>query len=52
MASDTPFSRSSKIERIAVTEKQKFWILLALLVLSIVLLIYLNTTDEKLFISK
>ena len=33
-----------------MTEKKKFWILLALLVLSILLLVYLNYTNEKLFI--
>jgi hypothetical protein len=35
-----------------MTEKQKFWVLLALLLLSIALLLYLNTTDEKLFIGQ
>ncbi len=33
-----------------MTEKTKFWILLALLGLSLVLLFYLNYTNEKLFI--
>jgi hypothetical protein len=33
-----------------MTEKTKFWILLALLALSIALLIYLNYTNERLFI--
>lgn len=33
-----------------MTEKQKFWILLVLLVMSIALLFYLNTSNEKLFI--
>ncbi len=33
-----------------MTEKKKFWILLVLLALSIILLIYLNYTNEKLFI--
>jgi hypothetical protein len=33
-----------------MSEKTKFWVLLALLALSIVLLFYLNYTNEKLFI--
>lgn len=33
-----------------MSEKTKFWILLALLGLSIALLFYLNYTNEKLFI--
>lgn len=33
-----------------MTDKQKFWVLLALLALSIALLVYLNHTNEKLFI--
>jgi hypothetical protein len=33
-----------------MTEKTKFWILLGLLVLSLMLLFYLNYTNEKLFI--
>jgi len=33
-----------------MTEKTKFWILLALLALSIALLAYLNYTNERLFI--
>lgn len=33
-----------------MTEKTKFWILLALLLVSIALLLYLNYTNEKLFI--
>jgi hypothetical protein len=33
-----------------MTEKTKFWILLALLLLSVALLFYLNYTNEKLFI--
>jgi hypothetical protein len=33
-----------------MTEKTKFWILLALLLLSVALLFYLNHTNEKLFI--
>jgi hypothetical protein len=33
-----------------VNEKTRFWILLGLLALSIALLLYLNNTNEKLFI--
>jgi len=33
-----------------VSEKTRFWVLLALLALSIALLFYLNYTNEKLFI--
>lgn len=33
-----------------MSEKKKFWILLVLLALSIALLLYLNYTNEKLFI--
>jgi hypothetical protein len=33
-----------------MTEKTKFWMLLALLALSVALLFYLNYTNEKLFI--
>jgi hypothetical protein len=33
-----------------MSEKTKFWVLLALLALSIALLFYLNYTNEKLFI--
>jgi 4-hydroxybenzoate polyprenyltransferase len=50
MASCESLSRSREVERILMTEKQKFWVLLVLLLLSVVLLLYLNTTNEKLFI--
>lgn len=33
-----------------MSEKTKFWVLLVLLGLSITLLVYLNYTNEKLFI--
>ena len=33
-----------------MSEKKKFYVLMALLVLSIALLVYLNHTNEKLFI--
>ena len=33
-----------------MTEKTRFWLLLALLTLSVALLLYLNYTNEKLFI--
>jgi hypothetical protein len=33
-----------------VSEKTKFWVLLGLLVATLLLLAYLNYTDEKLFI--
>ena len=33
-----------------MSEKTKFWVLLVLLGLSIALLVYLNYTNEKLFI--
>ena len=33
-----------------MTEKQKFWVLLALLLASLALLAYLNYTSESLFI--
>jgi hypothetical protein len=33
-----------------MSEKTKFWILLALFMLSIALLFYLNYTNEKIFI--
>ena len=33
-----------------MSERTKFWILLVLLALSIALLLYLNYTNEKLFI--
>lgn len=34
-----------------MTEKKKFWILLVLLILSVILFVYLNYTNEKLFIT-
>ena len=33
-----------------MSEKQKFWILLAILLLSLLLLAYLNYANQKLFI--
>lgn len=35
-----------------MTEKTKFWILLALFVVSLALLVYLNHTDQRLFIGR